>query len=83
MIKEQLFSNWYPLRWVMLVAGLFFGYNYLTNGTAISGLISMIILFQALTNTGCLLGYCSPGSHHQTKPDSIPQDVTFEEIKTK
>lgn len=82
MIKEQLFSNWYPLRWFMLLAGLFFGYNYLADGTAISGLLSLIILFQALTNTGCLLGYCSPGFQDQAKPESAPKDVTFEEIKT-
>lgn len=82
MIKEQLFSNWYPLRWFMLIAGLLLGYHYLANDTVISGLLSLIVLFQALTNTGCLLGYCSPGSYHQTQSDSPPEDVTFEEIKT-
>lgn len=81
MMKEQLFSNWYPMRWVMLILGLVLGYSYLASGSAISGLLSLVILFQALTNTGCLLGQCKPVDQHQAKTNSGMEDVTFEEIK--
>ncbi|WP_234570577.1 hypothetical protein [Rhodohalobacter sp. 614A] len=82
MLKEQLFSNWYPMRWFMLILGFVLGYNFLASGSSISGLLSLVILFQALTNTGCLLGHCTPAVHHQTKSDLNLDDVTFEEIKT-
>jgi hypothetical protein len=82
MVKEQLFPNWYPMRWFMLILGVVLGYSYLVSGPAISGLLSLLILFQAVTNTGCLLGHCTPAVNHQTKPDLNLDDVTFEEIKT-
>lgn len=82
MLKEQLFSNWYPVRWFMLILGFVLGYNFLASGSSISGLLSLVILFQAITNTGCLLGHCTPAVHHQTKSDLNLDDVTFEEIKT-
>ncbi|MDZ7718432.1 MAG: hypothetical protein U5K72_06390 [Balneolaceae bacterium] len=81
-IKEQIFSNWYPMRWAMLILGLVLGYNYLANGAAISGLLSLLILFQTVTNTGCLLGRCKPAVSHQTNSSANVEDVTFEEIKT-
>ncbi len=82
MLKEQLFSNWYPMRWFMLIVGMVLGYNYLANGAAISGLLSLVILFQALTNTGCLLGHCTTPVDNTTHTDSDLENVTFEEIKT-
>lgn len=65
----------------MLLLGFFLGYNYLASGSVISGLLALVILFQALTNTGCLLGQCKPVDQHQTKTNSGIEDVTFEEIK--
>lgn len=83
MMKEQLFSNWYPMRWAMLIVGLVLGYNYLVNGATVSGLISLVILFQAITNSGCLLGQCKPSVDHQNDTHSGMEEITFEEIKTK
>lgn len=82
MLKEQLFSNWYPMRWFMLILGLVLGYNYLANDAAISGLLSLIILFQAIANTGCVLGHCTPAVHPESNAGSGLEDVTFDEIKT-
>lgn len=81
MLKEQLFSNWYPMRWFMLILGLVLGINYLAGGAAFSGLISLVILFQTITNTGCLLGHCTPAVNHQHNANSSLDDVTFKEIK--
>lgn len=80
-MKEQIFSNWYPMRWIVLTLGLILGYNYLAHSAAIYGILSLILLFQAVTNTGCLLGYCSPSLHQSPDTDSGLDDVTFEEIK--
>lgn len=81
-LKEQLLSNWYPMRWIMLIVGIVLGYNYLVNGATISGLLSLLILFQAVTNTGCLLGRCSPSVDQKPETGSNLENVTFEEIKT-
>lgn len=81
MLKGQLLSNWYPMRWIMLILGIVLGYNYLVHGAAFSGLLSILILFQAITNTGCVLGRCTPDIPQYSNPDASPEDVTFEEIK--
>lgn len=81
MLKEQLFSNWYPMRWFMLILGMVLAYNFLVHDAAISGLLSLIILFQTLTNTGCLLGRCTTPANNITDTDSDLENITFEEIK--
>lgn len=82
MLKEQLFSNWYPMRWFMLIFGLVLGVSFLNSGSAISGLLAVVILFQALANTGCLLGHCTPTAKHSSKSNLGLDDITYEEIKT-
>lgn len=80
MLKEQLFSNWHPMRWVFLVVALMLGYNYLVHGAAVSGVLSLFLLFQSVTNSGCLLGQCTPDLNPK-EADNEVDDVTFEEIK--
>lgn len=82
MLKEQIFSNWHPMRWVILVVSLILGYNYMVHGAAVSGVLSLFLLFQSVTNTGCLLGQCTPRMNMKTD-DHSTEDVTFEEITTK
>jgi hypothetical protein len=79
-IKQTLFAQWNLLRWIRLVAGLFLAVQSLQLHDSITGFISAIFLFQALTNTGCCgVGGCAvPAS---SKNFDVNQEVEYEEIK--
>lgn len=77
-LTNQIFTNWHPMRWAALAFGLVLGYNWLTHGAAFSGALSVFFLFQAVTNTGCMVGQCAPaiaGTEDQA------EDVEYEEVK--
>ena len=59
-MKESLFENWHLMRWIALIAGLFFGVQALLHSDWISALLGVFFLFQAYTNSGCIAGACSP-----------------------
>ncbi len=80
-IKQQLLNNWHPMRWVALVFGLLLGFNWLANSAPISGFLSLFFLFQAVTNTGCLAGQCTPDMPKSNPEKSNIEDIEFEEIK--
>ncbi len=80
-IKNQLFTNWHPMRWVALGFGLFLGFNWLANSAPISGFLSLFFLFQAVTNTGCMAGQCAPAVPQSSPEKSNIEDIEYEEIK--
>lgn len=81
-LKQTLFTQWNLMRWVRLVAGLFFAVQAVQIHDAIAGLLSTILLVQAFTNTGCCgVGGCTVQS--ATKPSDLSKDVEYEEIKQK
>lgn len=51
-------SGWHPMRWVTLILGLTLAVNWLVNSAPVSGIISVFLLYQAVTNTGCIAGQC-------------------------
>ncbi len=51
-------SGWHPMRWVALILGLLLAINWLVNSAPVSGIISVFLLYQAVTNTGCIAGQC-------------------------
>ena len=79
-IKQMIFSEWNAMRIIRLGMGIFIGVNAMMMRDAISGLLSGIFLFQALTNTGCCgAGTCFvPLSKNSRKE---PTETVFEEIK--
>ncbi|TVQ67815.1 MAG: hypothetical protein EA360_01315 [Balneolaceae bacterium] len=80
-IKDQLFQNWHTMRWVALGFGLFLGINWILNSAPISGFLSLFFLFQAVTNSGCMVGQCMPASPYETELRSENREPDFEEIK--
>ncbi len=78
-LTKQIFTNWHPMRLIALAFGLILGYNWLTQGAAVSGALSVFFLFQAVTNTGCMAGQCAPAV--TGTEDQIIEDVEYEEIK--
>ncbi len=79
-IKEKLFSNWNFMRWLRLALGIVAGIQAIELHDTLLGLLSVFLLFQSLTNTGCCgSGYCSvPRS--KTNSQNI-QETEYEEIK--
>lgn len=81
-MKQMLLNNWHPMRWVALILGLVLGGNWLMNAAPISGLLSLFFLFQAVTNSGCLVGSCAPRYQEFSDTGNNVKDVHFEEIKS-
>ncbi|MHB8260824.1 MAG: hypothetical protein ACYDCN_04845 [Bacteroidia bacterium] len=80
-IKQTLFFNWHFMRWLRLGLGAFIAIQAVKTHDALSGLIAVFFLFQAVTNTGCCgsQGCSTPVSKNNS--DKI-EDVEFEEIKS-
>jgi hypothetical protein len=80
-LKQKLFTNWHPLRWVALGLGFVLGLNWLINSAPVSGILALFFLFQAVTNTGCLAGQCTIPDNEQYNKHTDFEDVQFQEIK--
>ncbi|HLK29694.1 MAG TPA: hypothetical protein VKT28_14045 [Puia sp.] len=79
-IRQMIFSGWNFMRIIRLAMGVFMGANAIMMHDAFSGLLSVIFLFQALTNTGC----CCAGSCGVALPKNnkaVETETIFEEIK--
>lgn len=79
-VKNQLFTNWHPMRWVALGFGLILGLNWIMNSGPISGFLSLFFTFQAITNTGCLAGQCTPAQRENSNFDPS-EPIDYKEIK--
>lgn len=80
-IKQQIFSNWHPMRWILLGMSGILAYNYFVYGASVSGVLALFLGFQAVTNTGCLMGQCSPGLQPESSSGFNENEVVFEEVK--
>ena len=58
-IREMIFSPWPFMRIARLVIGLFLAVNSVMMHDSLSGLLSAIFIFQAVTNTGCCGSSCA------------------------
>ena len=77
--KPKLFNQGSLVRWIRLVAGLFFAVQAVQIHDTIAGFIAAMLLVQAFTNTGCGVGGCAvPASN---KKSNITPDVEYQEIK--
>ena len=77
--KQTLLSHWNFMRWLRLGLGLFIGYQSIIAHDPLAGFISVFLLLQAVTNTGCGGGGCTvPVS---SKKNSTVEDIGFEEVK--
>lgn len=77
-LKEK---DWHLRRVLGLGAGLFLAYQALANNEALTGVLSLIFLFQAITNTGCFgrSGCAVPYTDNSQNNDSL--DLTNTEYK--
>ena len=58
MIIKTLVSDWNLTRIVRLILGILFGLYAINEFDSISAILSIFLLFQAVTNTGCLGRNC-------------------------
>lgn len=80
-LKRKLSEDWYPMRWVALAIGLVFAVEALLQWDLVSGLLGAVLLFQAVTNTGCMSGRCGPASGEPTERNTDHlSEVEFTEI---
>ena len=80
--EKSLFSNWHLMRWMALIGGLFFILQALRYADWISGFLGVFLLFQAYTNSGCIVGACGTSLDRKNKePQSGTKDIEFTEIK--
>ncbi len=79
-IKQNLFTQWHLVRWIRLLAGVFFAIQGVILRDAIAGFISALFLFQAFTNTGCCgVSGCAVPDSQRKNLDS--EAVEYEEVK--
>lgn len=60
--KQRLLKNWHPMRFIALGLGIFLAYGGFSSSEPALGLLSLFFLFQAATNTGCMVGHCAGNS---------------------
>lgn len=78
----SLFPNWHLMRWVALIAGLFFILQALRYADWLSGFLGAFFLFQAYTNSGCIVGACGTNLDRKHKESgSDNKEIEFTEIK--
>jgi hypothetical protein len=78
---EKLLTGWDFMRALRLVLGLYIGVQAILMADALSGMISVFFLYQAVTNTGCCgVQGCSVPTQEQGQQI---KEVTFEEVEVK
>ena len=83
--KQHIFTNWGFRRFLGLGLALFFAIQSIQLGDALIGVISVLLLFQVVTNTGCFgSAGCSINYDEQAETDNTGneiKDVKFTEVK--
>jgi hypothetical protein len=81
--KETMFSNWHTMRWVALSIGIFLGIMAIWYQDAVTGLFSGFFIFQAVTNTGCMVSQSCGVSQTDISENGAEHDkeIKFTEVK--
>jgi hypothetical protein len=79
MTRQTLLEGWHFMRWLRLGIGITIAYQAIRMNDAISGVIAVVVLLQALLNIGCcgVNGCEAPISKSQY---SSVEDIEFEEV---
>jgi hypothetical protein len=81
-IKSTLFTNWHLVRILRLVFGVFVLVQAVTTRDTLAGMISVLFLYQAFTNTGCCGASGCAVPNISTEKNQKIEDVEYEEIKS-
>lgn len=82
-MTKTIFTNWHTMRWVALAIGGFLAIMAVLYQDIVTGLFGAFFVFQAVTNTGCMVSQtCGvPTGRSKTKSDT-ETEIEFTEIKT-
>ena len=81
MTKELLFSNWSFVRILRLSLGIFVAYSAFKDQSLVFGFFSALLLFQAITNTGCCgANGCDVPVNKVDNDKTKTEDVSFEDL---
>ena len=81
-LKQQLTTGWHPMRWVALALGSFIGYQAIVYQDVFSAILAIFLLYQVVTNTGCLVGVCAPKMDASNKnPDGNVNNKEYSDIE--
>jgi len=79
-IQHTLLNNWHLMRLIRLGLGLFVGYNAWQESSGLVGLLASVLLFQALSNTGCCgAGGCSLPAKPARRGEV--EEIVYTEVK--
>lgn len=79
MMRPAFFSGWNWVRLLRLLLGVFVSFQAIETHDWLSGILAVILLFQAITNVGCCNTSCvAPTNNKQLNESDEP---IFEEIK--
>ena len=80
-IKAKLFTNWHTMRRVALSIGIFLAVMAVWYQDILTGFLSAFFLFQAVTNTGCMVAQsCGVPERNEIQPDTDPE-INYTEVK--
>lgn len=82
-IIKTTFSDWHTMRWIALAIGLFLGIMAILYEDAVTGLFSGFFIFQAVTNTGCMVSQSCGVPQQEKLKNSTEQEseIHFTEVK--
>lgn len=80
---ETYFSNWHTMRWVALSVGIFLAVMAIWYEDVVTGFFSAFFIFQAVTNTGCLVSQSCGVPQNESSETAIDQneEIKFTEVK--
>lgn len=68
-MKQLLFTNWHPMRWIRLAIGLFLIQQAIQYHEILLGFMALFFLFQAVFNSGCSLNGCGVSTFKKSKDE--------------
>lgn len=80
-INKTLFTNWHTMRWVALAIGVFFVAMAFIYADLLTGLFGGFFLFQAMTNTGCMVARSCGVPVQQNGGENETAEIEYSEVK--
>jgi len=79
-LTYRLRNNWHTMRWIVLIVGLVLMVQSVRYSDLLSAVLGGFFLFQAITNTGCLLGQGQCGVSIPENESKENTQIEFTEV---
>ena len=83
-LKAKLFTKWHTMRWIALFIGVFLAVMAIWYQDIFSGFLSAFFVFQAVTNSGCMVSpscQVSPQPQKRDFQSGEEPETNYTEIK--